>query len=98
MCSSGIVQRQALDDLDTDSVQLADIVESQVRRLGTENRVRNSISLFGLVGEIHQGGTECDRTLDKDPGGHPNRQRVAQRSLVYMIIENVVSLGKSTLS
>lgn len=94
----GMIQRQALDDLDTDASHLVDIVEAQVRRLGSENRIRTAISLFGGIGESHEGGTDSWRNLDGDPSSHPNRQRVTQRSLVYMISENVVSLGKSTLS
>ncbi|KAF8458342.1 hypothetical protein BGX38DRAFT_1265089 [Terfezia claveryi] len=96
--SKGMIQRQALDDLDTDAKLLVDVVEAQVRRLGSENRIRTAISLFGGIGENHEGGTDSGRNLDGDPSTHPNRQRVTQRSLVYMISENVVSIGKSTLS
>lgn len=94
----GMIQRQALDDLDTDATYLEDVVEGQVRRLGTENRIKNATSLFGGIGEIHEGGADSSRSLDGDPSGHPDRSRVTQRSLVYMILENIVSLGKSTLS
>ena len=95
--NSGIVKRQALDDLDTDATHLVDVVEAQARRLGSENRIRNAMTLFGLVGENHEGSNSA-RCMDGDPSGHPNRQRVTQRSLVYMILENVVSIGKSALS
>ncbi|KAF8477230.1 hypothetical protein BDZ91DRAFT_708883 [Kalaharituber pfeilii] len=94
--SKGIIQRQALDDLDIDATDLADIVEVEVRKLGTENRVRNAMSMFGVVDETAEGDITCKP--DSDPSGHPNRQRVTQRSLVHMISENIVSLGKSTLS
>lgn len=73
------------------------MVEAQARRLGPEDRIRNAITLFGLVGENHE-GSNTTHSMDGDPSGHPNRQRVTQRSLVYMILENVVSIGKSTLS
>lgn len=69
-----------------------------MRKLGTENRIKSAISLFGGIGENHQEGNDSSRNLDGDPSDHPNRQRVTQRSLVNMISENIVSLGKSTLS
>ena len=94
----GMIQRQALDDLDTDANHLVDVVEAQARRLGSDNRIRTAISLFGGIGENYEGGADSGRSLDGDPSSHPNRQRVTQRSLVYMISENIVSIGKSTLS
>lgn len=94
----GMIQRQALDDLDTDANYLVDVVEGQIRRLGSENRVRTAVSLFGGIGENHERGAESERNLDGDPSSHPNRQRVTQRSLAHMISENIVSIGKSALS
>ncbi|KAI5792415.1 hypothetical protein DFH27DRAFT_516942 [Peziza echinospora] len=94
--SKGIIQRQALGDLDTDAQHLGDAIPDQIAKLGTQNRTKNSITIFGQVGE---GDHSVDHAAyQSNPSAHPHRQRVTQRSLVHMFVENVASLGESALS
>ena len=47
----GIVERQAIYDLELDSQDLADLVSDQVRKLGAHSRTKKAILIFGQVGQ-----------------------------------------------
>ena len=47
----GMVERQALHDLDLDAEDLADLVADQVRKLGAHSRTKKAIQIFGQVGQ-----------------------------------------------
>ena len=48
-CGIAIVQKQALDDLDNDALDLGDVVADEVRKL-TSSRNPNAVAMFGTIG------------------------------------------------
>jgi hypothetical protein len=46
----GVVERQALYDIELDSQDLADLVADQVRKLGFHSRTKKAVQIFGQVG------------------------------------------------
>lgn len=46
----GMIERQALYDLELDSLDLADLVADQVRKLGAHSRTKKAVQIFGQVG------------------------------------------------
>ena len=50
----GIIQSRALSDLELDSLDLADVISDQVRKLGAQSRTKKSIQIFGHVGQQSQ--------------------------------------------
>src|ERR1700738_577449 len=49
--SKTLVERQALDDLGLDAMDLGDVVSDQVRKLGPQSRTKKAIQIFGHVGQ-----------------------------------------------
>ncbi|RMD40242.1 hypothetical protein DV735_g4889, partial [Chaetothyriales sp. CBS 134920] len=50
----GLVERQGLNDLQLDAVDLADLVADQVRTLGAHSMTKKAIQLFGPIGQTTQ--------------------------------------------
>lgn len=106
--SKGVIQRQALDDLDLDALDLGDIVADQVRKLGTNEggRTKTAVRLFGDVsGDPPQQPTTNDPPLstpDGAPGLGPRaptmRVRIKQRRLTRMMAETALSFLESAAS
>ena len=47
----GIIERSALEDLNLDALDLADVVTDQVRRLGPYSRTKRAVQIFGQLGQ-----------------------------------------------
>jgi hypothetical protein len=45
-----MIERQAMADLELDSLDLADLVSDQVRKLGLHSRTKKAVQIFGQVG------------------------------------------------
>ncbi|KAK4940031.1 SNF1-interacting protein [Elasticomyces elasticus] len=50
----GMLERQALYDLELDSLDLADLVADQVRKLGAHSRTKKAVQIFGQVGHASE--------------------------------------------
>lgn len=103
--SKGIIQRQALDDLDLDALDLGDVVANQVRKLSTENqgRTKNSIRIFGEIGgEMGPHATTGDMPytgpLASGLDTRTPKLPITQRRLSKMVAETVLSFGESAVS
>ncbi|KAH8153249.1 uncharacterized protein LAJ45_02836 [Morchella importuna] len=110
--SKGIIQRQALDDLDLDALDLGDIVADQVRKLGTnEGRTKTAVRLFGDVGGeqptdeansnnnnpfIRPGGGSGPLASELDP--RAPKLPIQQRRLTRMMAETALSFLESAAS
>ncbi|KAF2455796.1 hypothetical protein BDY21DRAFT_323583 [Lineolata rhizophorae] len=49
-----LIDQQALADLDLDALDLADLLSSQVAKLGPNSRTRKALTIFGLIGQNQQ--------------------------------------------
>lgn len=49
-----IVTSRALYDLELDALDLADVINDQVKKLGAQSRTKKAIQIFGLVGQQTQ--------------------------------------------
>lgn len=103
--SKGIIQRQALDDLDLDALDLRDVVTDQVRKLGTENqgRTKNSIRIFGEVGGeigsyVTAGNMPYTGPLASGLDTRAPKLPITQRRLSKMVAETALSFGESAAS
>lgn len=104
--SKGIVQRQALADLDLDALDLGDLVADQVRKLGTENqgRTKNSIRLFGEVGRetidpyVAAENNPYTGPLASDLNPRAPKLPITQHRLSKMVAETALSFGESAAS
>jgi hypothetical protein len=91
--SKNIVQRQALNDLELDALDLTDVVSDQVRKLGAHSRTKKAIQIFGYVG--HQTSTSLFSSTDFSAS---KRQQIKQRTLSSMVYETTSSFAESAAS
>jgi hypothetical protein len=91
--SKGLVERQALDDLGLDAMDLADVISDQVRKLGPQSRTKKAIQIFGYVGQ--QTSVSLFSATDSS---HPRRPTIKQRTLTSMVYETTSSFAESVAS
>lgn len=51
---TGMLERQALEDLDLEAQDLIDVIADQVNRLGRASRTRKAVQIFGYIGQQNQ--------------------------------------------
>jgi hypothetical protein len=91
--SKGLVERQALDDLGLDAMELADVISDQVRKLGPQSRTKKAIQIFGHVGQ--QTSVSLFSATD---ASNPKRPQIKQRTLTSMVFETTSSFAESVAS
>jgi hypothetical protein len=91
--SKGLVERQALDDMDLDALDLTDVVADQVRKLGPQSRTKKAIQIFGHVG--HQTSVSLFSSAE---GAQSKRQQIKQRTLSTMVWERTSSFLETAVS
>lgn len=88
-----VIEQQAMEDLNQDALDLADLVSDQVRRLGAHSRTKKAIDIFGAVGQetqvSHFGGG--DSPLD-------GQRRLRRRTFSNLLYETVGSFMESAVS
>jgi hypothetical protein len=91
---AGVIDKQAMGDLEEDAMDLVDLVGDQVRKLGVHSRTKKAITIFG-----HVGRQSLTSQFSIDPGAklEPRRPRT-QRSLVQLLYETFVSFLQSAIS
>ncbi|PCH07483.1 Hypothetical protein PENO1_011680 [Penicillium occitanis (nom. inval.)] len=90
-----IIDRQAMNDLEQDALDLVDLVSDQIRKLGPRSRTKRAITIFGLIGRetgVFQYAAADSRAITQ---AHKSRK---QRSLTYLILETTASLLESAIS
>ncbi|EED20113.1 transcription factor SipA3, putative [Talaromyces stipitatus ATCC 10500] len=90
-----IIDRQAMNDLEQDALDLVDLISDQVRKLGPRSRTKRAITIFGLIG--HEKGVFQYSTADARAITQAHKSR-KQRSLTYLIFESTVSFLESAVS
>lgn len=91
--SKGLVERQALDDIEADATDLADVVGEQVRKLGPQSRTKKAIQIFGHVGQ-----QTSESVFQGADSGHSKRPQIKQRTLTNMLFETYASFGESCVT
>ncbi|RAK99055.1 putative transcription factor SipA3 [Aspergillus ibericus CBS 121593] len=82
-----IIDKSASHDLEQDALDLVDLVNDQVRRLGAHSRTKKAITIFGHIGRqsfASQFSPQGDLQLE------PRNPRV-QRTLAQLLFETLVS-------
>jgi hypothetical protein len=90
--SKGLVERQALDDLGQDAMDLADVISDQVRKLGPQSRTKKAIQIFGHVGQ------QTEVSLFSATAEKHKRPQIKQRTLTSMLFETTASWAESISS
>lgn len=93
--SKGLVERQALDDIEADATDLAEVVGEQVRKLGPQSRTKKAIQIFGHVGQQTSESVFQGQGADS---GQSKRPHIKQRTLTHMLFETYASFGESCVS
>lgn len=91
--SKGIVEKQALDDVALDALDLADVITDQVRKLGPQSRTKKAIQIFGHIGQ-----QTTVSLFSAAESGNTKRPQIKQRSLTHMVFETVSSFMESVAS
>lgn len=91
--SKGLVERQALDDLGLDAMELADVISDQVRKLGPQSQTKKAIQIFGHVGQ--QTSVSLFSATD---ASNSKRPQIKQRTLTSMVFETTSSFAESVAS
>jgi VAD1 Analog of StAR-related lipid transfer domain/PH domain len=93
--SKAIVDKQALDDLESDALDLADVVADQVRKLGSHARTKKAVAIFGQVG---QQTNTFQVPPDALAGLASRRVPITQRTLATLVGETLASLFESAIT
>lgn len=94
--SKSMIQRSALDDMELDALNMADLVTEQVQRLGPSSPTRKIIEIYGYIGTKGEGAQGI--ATDFSPYGRPLRVAVRRRSLMGLVLETLRSFLESALS
>ncbi|KIW31892.1 uncharacterized protein PV07_03480 [Cladophialophora immunda] len=90
----GVVERQALYDLELDSQDLADLVADQVRKLGLHSRTKKAIQIFGQVGH----STETTQLLLESSALNIElRRQPVSRTITGLLAQSAASTAESAL-
>ncbi|KEF52861.1 uncharacterized protein A1O9_11278 [Exophiala aquamarina CBS 119918] len=88
----GVIERQAMYDLELDSQDLADLVSDQVRKLGAHSRTKKAVQIFGQVGH----STESTQLqIDASAVNIELRRQPVSRTMTGLMIHTALSAGES---
>lgn len=96
-----MVQKQALADLNVDASDLGNVVAEQLRKLGSHNRTKKAIYLFGPVVQDAPGnGPASEKAPVSAPSSNTSGplRPIKQRSLVHLMLETALSFAESSAS
>ena len=85
----GLVTRPAMNDLELDARDLADVVTDQVRKLGAHSRTKKAVQIFGQVGQQKQQSELASSGL---PLVIKSRRSVERRTILGLALESTASL------
>ena len=90
----GMVERQALVDLESDALDLVDLVGDQVRKLGAHSRTKKAVNIFGQVGQ----STDITQTeIDASAHAIEIRKVPVRRSLTGLVAHSAGSAAQTAL-
>lgn len=91
----GIIEKQALDELELDALDLSTLAADQVHRLGSGSSTRKAIQIFGHVGHQTQA---AQIAVGEQTPGFQRRFTLRQRTLPSMMIEVLRSFAESAVT
>ena len=91
----GIIESRALSDLELDSLDLADVISDQVRKLGAQSRTKKSIQIFGHVGQQTQ---TSEFAGSESPIVSKIRRSLKRRTMAGLFLESLGSLLASIVT
>lgn len=89
-----ILEQTALDDLDLDAQDLADLVADQVRKLGYHSRTKKSIQIFGQVGHSSE---ITQLQIDSSAVTIEMRRVPQEKTMFRLLLQEIVSLAQTYL-
>ncbi|KAI9873977.1 MAG: SNF1-interacting protein, partial [Pleopsidium flavum] len=91
----GLIEKRALEDLELDALDLADVISDQVRKLGAQSRTKKAIRIFGHVGQQ----TQTSQIAAHDSPLTPQSRRpMKQRTLTRLFLALLASLAELVIS
>ena len=87
--TKGMIERRALADLESDALDLGDVITDQVRKLGAQSRTKRAIQIFGYIGQQTQ-MTEFGASDTKLAA--QVRRSMARRTLTHLLLESIGSI------
>ena len=92
---AAVITHRALDDLELDALDLTDLVNDQVRKLGAHSRTKKAIHIFGAVGQQTQTTQFAagDTTLNVE-----TRRIPVKRTVVQLLTETSASFLESAIT
>ncbi|KAL9114317.1 MAG: hypothetical protein Q9227_001739 [Pyrenula ochraceoflavens] len=90
-----VIEKQAMNDLELDALDLVDLVTDQVRRLGPNSRTKKAIQIFGHIGQQSQTTqfqADASQLVEIEP-----RRLPEQKTLVFLIRQTLGSLLQSVV-
>ena len=83
-----MIENRALADLDSDALDLADVITDQVRKLGAQSRTARAVKIFGYIGQqkqVIEFGPSDTRLISQV------RRTMGRRTLMHLFMETIVS-------
>jgi len=90
--AKGIIERQALHDLELDAQDLADLISDQVRKLGAYSRTKKAIQIFGQLGQLNE---ITQLQIDKSAMHIELRRNTTPRSMTGLLTQGASLAAQS---
>ncbi|KAK2801172.1 SNF1-interacting protein [Onygenales sp. PD_10] len=90
----GIIDKQAMNDLEQDALDLVDLVSEEVKRLGPNNQSKRAISQFGNIGQETQETELAGVHILQSKLRRPSKQS----GILHLLLETSGSLLQSAVS
>ncbi|KAI4210401.1 MAG: hypothetical protein LQ351_006768 [Letrouitia transgressa] len=91
----GTIEKEALEDLRSDALDLADVVTDQVKKLGARSRTKKAIEIFGQIGQQTQ---VSEFTGNDAPVITQSQRSTKRRTIAGLFFESLGSLMKSVIT
>lgn len=91
--SKNLVERQAMDDVELDAEELAEVATDQVRKLGPHSRTKRAIQVYGNIGQQTQAVA-----FTPGEGDATKKQTIKPRTLTTMLFDTIRSFAESVAS
>ncbi|KAJ9637306.1 SNF1-interacting protein [Coniosporium tulheliwenetii] len=92
----GLIERQALRDLNHDALDLTDLVEDQVHKLGNASRTQKAIQIFGQLGQQTQ-ATQLSAS-DIPPPIRERRFKLKIRTVSSLFLDAILVMLSNALA
>ncbi|KAL9087351.1 MAG: hypothetical protein Q9159_003697 [Coniocarpon cinnabarinum] len=89
-----LIERRAMDDMQSNALNMMDIVTEQVEKLGPGCSTRRVMEIFGSIGQL----TEAAQVKGPAFIGHPLREAVHRRTVLSLYLETCRSMAASIAS